>query len=54
MLRRAEALLDPTARPPEAPPIDGLSPFYWHYLRQERWLLGGAVPVRRHDRACWT
>jgi ATP-binding cassette subfamily B multidrug efflux pump len=40
MLRRAEALLNPTARPPEAPPIDGLSPFYWHYLGQQRWLLG--------------
>jgi ATP-binding cassette subfamily B multidrug efflux pump len=40
MLRRAEALLDPTARQPEPPPTDGLSPFYWHYLRQERWLLG--------------
>jgi len=40
MLRRAEALLDPTARQPEAPPTDGLLPFYWHYLRQERWLLG--------------
>ena len=40
MLRRAEALLNPTARPPEAPPTDGLSPFYWHYLGQQRWLLG--------------
>ena len=34
MLRRAEALLDPTARPPEPPPTDGLRPFYWHFIRQ--------------------
>jgi ATP-binding cassette, subfamily B, multidrug efflux pump len=39
MLRRAEALLDPTARPPEVPPIDGLLPFYWHFIRQQRWLV---------------
>jgi ATP-binding cassette subfamily B multidrug efflux pump len=45
MLRRAEALLHPTARQPEAPPTadtaadSGLLRFYWHYLRQERWLL---------------
>ena len=41
MLRRAETLLDPTARQPEAPPVRGLSPFYHHYLRQERWLIIG-------------
>ena len=41
MLRRAEALLDPTARQPEEPPTDGLWPFYWHYLRQQRWLIAG-------------
>ena len=48
MLRRAEALLHPTARQPEAPPTPGTDPdadtglsrFYWHYLRQERWVLG--------------
>src|SRR5258708_16558105 len=51
MPRRAEALLNPTARPPEAPPTDGLSPFYWHYLGQQRWLLaalflfGGMIAV---------
>jgi ATP-binding cassette, subfamily B, multidrug efflux pump len=39
MLRRAEALLDPTARPPEAPPVHGLLAFYWHFIRQERWLV---------------
>src|SRR6516162_1324836 len=38
MLRRFEALLDPTARPPEPPPTEGLWPFYWHFIRQERWL----------------
>jgi len=38
MLRHAEALLDPTARTPEAPPTEGLWPFYWHFVRQERWL----------------
>jgi ATP-binding cassette subfamily B multidrug efflux pump len=41
MLRRAETLLDPTARQPEAPPVRGLWPFYGHYLRQERWLIAG-------------
>jgi ATP-binding cassette, subfamily B, multidrug efflux pump len=39
MLRRFEALLDPTARPPQAPPTEGLWPFYWHFIRQERWLV---------------
>jgi ATP-binding cassette subfamily B multidrug efflux pump len=41
MLRRAEALLDPTARQPEAPPTRGLWPFYLHYLGQKRWLIAG-------------
>ncbi len=39
MLRRAEALLDPTARQPEVPPVGGLWPFYWHFIRQGRWLV---------------
>jgi ATP-binding cassette, subfamily B, multidrug efflux pump len=39
MLRRAEALLDPTARQPEVPPVRGLWPFYWHFIRQGRWLV---------------
>ncbi len=39
MLRRFEALLDPTARPPEAPPTEGLWPFYWHFIRQVRWVV---------------
>jgi len=41
MLRRAEALLDPTARQPEAPPVHGMPAFYRHYLGQERWLIAG-------------
>jgi ATP-binding cassette subfamily B multidrug efflux pump len=41
MLRRAETLLDPTARQPEAPPVHGLSAFYRHYLSQELWLIIG-------------
>ena len=39
MLRRLEALLDPTARTPTAPPHAGLPRFYWHFIRQERWLI---------------
>jgi ATP-binding cassette, subfamily B, multidrug efflux pump len=47
MLRRAEALLDPTARQPEVPPTPASSPgassglwaFYWHFIRQRRWLV---------------
>jgi ATP-binding cassette subfamily B multidrug efflux pump len=47
MLRRAEALLDPTARQPEVPPTPASSPgassglwaFYWHFVRQGRWLV---------------
>jgi ATP-binding cassette, subfamily B, multidrug efflux pump len=39
MLRRAEALLNPTARPPDQPPTEGLRPFYWHFIRQQRWLV---------------
>jgi ATP-binding cassette, subfamily B, multidrug efflux pump len=41
MLRRAEALLDPTARQPEVPPVDSMPAFYRHYLSQERWLIIG-------------
>ena len=39
MLRRFEALLDPTARSPEPPPTDGLWPFYWQFIRQVRWIV---------------
>ncbi len=51
MLRRLEALLQPTTRTPTPPPNDGLSRFYWHFIRQERWLVvalfvvGGVVAV---------
>jgi ATP-binding cassette subfamily B multidrug efflux pump len=34
MLRRFEALLDPTAGTPAPPPNDGLAWFYWFYIRQ--------------------
>jgi ATP-binding cassette, subfamily B, multidrug efflux pump len=59
MLRRAEALLDPTARQPEVPPTPASSPgassglwaFYWHFIRQGRWLVvalfifGGLIAI---------
>jgi hypothetical protein len=41
MLRRFESLLDPTALAPDAPPVAGLMRFYWHYIRQARWLTAG-------------
>jgi ATP-binding cassette, subfamily B, multidrug efflux pump len=48
MFRRIEALLDPTAGTPEEPPVNGLLRFYWHFIRQTRWLvvalfIGGGV-----------
>ncbi len=58
MLRKLEALLDPTAGQPGPPPHRGLLRFYWHYVRQARWffvallvaglcvaLVDAAVPV---------
>ncbi len=39
MLRRFEALLDPTAPSPEPPPTEGLWPFYWQFIRQVRWVV---------------
>ena len=51
MLRRFEALLDPTAATPEAPPTAGLTRFYWHFIRQTRglavalFLCGGLIAV---------
>ncbi len=41
MFRRFESLLDPTALPPDAPPVAGLLRFYWHFIRQARWLTAG-------------
>jgi len=38
MLRRFEALLDPTEATPAPPPHAGLVRFYWHFIRQVRWL----------------
>ena len=51
MLRRFEALLDPTAGVPAPPPNAGLVGFYWHYIRQVRgltialFIAGGIVGV---------
>ncbi len=51
MLRRLESLLIPTAGVPDEPSIDGLARFYWHFLRQARWLIaalfvtGGLIAV---------
>ncbi|HUD58579.1 MAG TPA: ABC transporter ATP-binding protein [Acetobacteraceae bacterium] len=51
MLRRFEALLDPTARSPEPPPTDGLWPFYWQFIRQVRplvaalFIFGGLIAM---------
>ncbi len=39
MLRRVESLLDPTAGSPTEPPVEGLLRFYWHHVRQVRWLV---------------
>jgi ATP-binding cassette subfamily B multidrug efflux pump len=51
MLRRFEALLQPTAGTPAPPPTAGLGRFYWHYIRQARWFavalfaFGGMIAV---------
>jgi ATP-binding cassette subfamily B multidrug efflux pump len=51
MLRRFEALLDPTGPNPDPPPTAGLVRFYWHYIRQARWLavslyvVGGLIAI---------
>jgi len=39
MLTWFEHLFEPTARPGSEPPTRGLGAFYWHYLRQVRWLI---------------
>ncbi|HEY0185045.1 MAG TPA: ABC transporter ATP-binding protein [Rhodopila sp.] len=51
MLRRFEALLDPTAGTPAPPPNAGLARFYWFYIRQVRGLtaalfvFGGLIAI---------
>jgi ATP-binding cassette subfamily B multidrug efflux pump len=51
MLRRFEALLDPTAGAPEPPPNAGLVRFYWQFIHQVRgltaalFLFGGLLAV---------
>jgi len=39
LFRYFETLLEPTSLPPEAAPPTGLAAFYWHYIRQARWLI---------------
>ncbi|HXQ53882.1 MAG TPA: ABC transporter ATP-binding protein [Stellaceae bacterium] len=39
IFRAFEALLEPTALPPDAPPPSRLGAFYWHYARQARHLV---------------
>src|ERR1700733_13505224 len=51
MLRRFEALLDPTVGTPAPPPNAGLVRFYWFYIRQVRGLtvalfvFGGLIAI---------
>jgi ATP-binding cassette subfamily B multidrug efflux pump len=40
MIRWLETLLEPTRLAPSPPPSKGLLRFYWHYVRQVRWILG--------------
>jgi ATP-binding cassette subfamily B multidrug efflux pump len=39
MFRRLESLLQPTTGTPSEPPTEGLTRFYWHFIRQVRWLV---------------
>jgi ATP-binding cassette, subfamily B, multidrug efflux pump len=39
MFRRIEALIDPTGPNPDPPPNAGLARFFWHYVRQVRWIV---------------
>ena len=39
MFRIFESILDPTAEPPVASPPDRLVAFYWHFIRQSRFLV---------------
>jgi ATP-binding cassette subfamily B multidrug efflux pump len=43
LLRWFEARLEPTAGTPCEPPAQGLARFYWHFLRQTRWLLAALL-----------
>ena len=51
MLRRFEALLDPTTPEPTPPPVAGSARFYWHFFRQARgpaaflFLTGGLIAL---------
>src|ERR1700753_1632500 len=39
MLKWFETLLDPTCVAPSEPPAGSLTRFYWHFVRQTRWLV---------------
>jgi ATP-binding cassette subfamily B multidrug efflux pump len=39
MFRNFETILDPIAEPPAASPPDRLGAFYWHFIRQSRFLV---------------
>ncbi len=39
MLSRIETILDPIAPPPPGNPPARLGAFYWHFVRQARWLV---------------
>ena len=51
MFRRLETVVDPTGPEPAPPPTAGLPRFYWHYIRQVRWVaaplfvVGGLIAV---------
>ena len=51
MFRRLETVVDPTGPEPVPPPTAGLPRFYWHYIRQVRWVaaplfvVGGLIAV---------
>jgi ATP-binding cassette, subfamily B, multidrug efflux pump len=51
MFRQIESLIDPTGPEPEQPPIAGLLRFYWHFIRQVRWVavalffVGGVLAI---------
>ena len=51
MFRRLETVVDPTGPEPAPPPTAGLPRFYWHYIRQVRWVaaplfvVGGLIAI---------
>jgi ATP-binding cassette subfamily B multidrug efflux pump len=45
MFRAFETIIDPTATPGGAAPPNRLLPFFWHYVRQARWVFASLVLV---------